>query len=79
MLAACGRVGPLEPPPGPVMSPTASAPPPSPVAGVAPTDLYSPNSPAAQEKAQKTGFDIYNNPVAPVGDRKPFLLDPILQ
>ena len=79
-LAACGRVGPLEPPPGPAVSPTASAlPPPAAAPGLVPNDPYSPNTPAAQEKAQKTGFDIYGNPVAPAGQQKPFLLDPILR
>jgi predicted small lipoprotein YifL len=90
-LAACGRVGPLETPPGPAVSPTASTPPgpevsptasalPPPSAGaVSSNDPYSPNTPAAQEKAQKSGFDIYGNPVAPAGQQKPFLLDPILR
>ncbi len=88
-LAACGRVGPLETPPGPAVSPTASAlpssdptasalPPPA-APGVVPTDSYSANTPAAQEKAQKTGFDIYGNPVAPAGQQKSFILDPILR
>jgi predicted small lipoprotein YifL len=78
-LAACGRVGPLELPPGPAVSPTASALPPPSAAGVMPTDPYSPNTPAAQEKAQKSGFDIYGNPVAPTGQQKSFILDPLLQ
>jgi predicted small lipoprotein YifL len=79
-LAGCGRVGPLETPPGPEVSPTAAAPLPAPsAAGVAPTDPYSPNSPAAQERAQKTGFDMYGNPVAPVGQQKAFILDPVLR
>jgi predicted small lipoprotein YifL len=78
-LAACGRVGPLEPPPGPAISPSASALPPPSVAGAAPPDPYSPNTAAAQEKAQKSGFDIYGNPVAPTGQQKSFLLDFLLQ
>ena len=33
----------------------------------------------AQETAQKNGFDAHGNPVAPPGQKKPFLLDPLLQ
>jgi hypothetical protein len=35
--------------------------------------------PAAQETAMKNGFDAYGNPVAPPGQKKSFLLDPLLQ
>jgi len=75
-LAACGRSAPLEPPPSPAAAPTASALPPGPAT---PGDSYSPNSQAAQERAQKTGFDSFGNPVAPPGQKKSFVLDPILQ
>jgi predicted small lipoprotein YifL len=72
-LASCGRVGPLDLPPGPAVAqpaPTASAAPPGgPVA----------SGPSPQEAAQKNGFDIYSNPVAPPGAKKSFPLDPLLQ
>lgn len=76
-LAACGRAGPLEPPPGPAVgvSPTASAPP-------SPTSLVgapAANGPVSQETAQKNGFDAYGNPVAPPGEKKSFFLDFLLQ
>ena len=78
-LAACGRAGPLEPPPGPALAPpgpTAQAPliAPSPTVGgpVA-------SGPSEQEKAQKNGFDQYGNPVAPAGQQKSFFLDFLLQ
>jgi predicted small lipoprotein YifL len=78
-LAACGRNGPLEPPPGPAagVSPTASAVPPAAPASV----IGGPagNGPSAQETAMKTGFDAYGNPVAPAGQKKSFILDPLLQ
>jgi predicted small lipoprotein YifL len=78
-LAACGRVGPLEPPPGPALAPpgpSAQAPlmAPSPTVGgpVA-------TGPTAQETAQKNGFDQYGNPIAPPGQQKSFFLDFLLQ
>jgi Prokaryotic lipoprotein-attachment site len=78
-LAACGRAGPPEPPPGPAFS---SYPPPSPPpAAAAPAPLMGPPG-AAQvtpEQAQKTGFDAYGNPVAPPSERKSFFLDILLQ
>ena len=79
-LAACGRVGPLELPPGPAAgtSPTASAPPPS-AAPAASLRAPGANGPLTQEAAQKNGFDAYGNPVAPAGAKKPFLLDFLLQ
>jgi hypothetical protein len=78
-LAACGRAGPLEPPPGPAVgvSPTASAaPPPSPSSLVGPPVA---SGPVTQEAAQKNGFDAYGNPVAPPGEKKSFFLDFLLQ
>jgi predicted small lipoprotein YifL len=78
-LAACGRVGPLEPPPGPALgaTPTASAAPaapggPPPAAGPGPGQV-------STEVAQKNGFDAFGNPVAPPGAKKSFPLDFLLQ
>jgi predicted small lipoprotein YifL len=70
-LSACGRAGPLELPPGPATAPVPSA------------QLTQPNgSPApgsAQDTAVKTGFDSQGNPVATPGQKKSFILDPLLQ
>jgi hypothetical protein len=67
-LASCGRNGSPLPPPGPV----AATPPPA--------AASSPGAaPAAQPSAQKNGFDMFGNPVAPPGQKKSFLLDPLLQ
>jgi len=77
-LAACGRAGGLEPPPGPAVTgtPTAAATPPAPAAAVGgPVE----SGPAAMEAAQKSGFDAFGNPVAPPGQKKSFFLDPLLQ
>jgi hypothetical protein len=75
-LAACGRAGPPEPPPGPIFSsynPPAAAPAPPPVgAPVA-------GAPVTPDQAQKTGFDAYGNPIAPPSERKSFILDFLLQ
>ena len=77
-LAACGRNGPPLPPPGPV----AAEPPPA-VAAPSGGAAAVPGPPSAQEtaqkNAQKNGFDIYGNPVAPTSQKKTFLLDPLLQ
>jgi predicted small lipoprotein YifL len=78
-LAACGRNGPPLPPPGPVAAtpPGSTAAPPG---GTASNfGGPGPNTPAAQANAQKSGFDIFSNPVAPPGEKKSFLLDPLLQ
>ena len=79
-LAACGRAGPLEPPPGPALTqppPTAQATPPvAPASSVGGPVVQ---GPAAQETAMKNGFDAYGNPVAPPGQKKSFLLDFLLQ
>jgi predicted small lipoprotein YifL len=70
-LAACGRVGPLELPPGPAAAPAPSA------------QLKSsdgtpvPGSP--EDTALKTGFDSQGNPVSPRGPKRSFVLDPLLQ
>jgi predicted small lipoprotein YifL len=78
-LAACGRAGPLEPPPGPAVgvAPSASAAP-----AAAPASLVGPpaaSGPVSPEAAQKNGFDAYGNPVAPPGQKKSFPLDFLLQ
>jgi predicted small lipoprotein YifL len=76
-LAACGRKGPLDPPPS-------AAIPPGPVASSAPPGLpgYSATPPAPGSPAEtsaKTGFDARGNPVAPPGPNQPFILDPLLR
>ncbi len=75
-LAACGRAGPLEPPPGPAAS-------------ASPSSQLSPSEAApgatlgnpitSDQAAQKNGFDSRGNPVAAPGQKRPFLLDPLLQ
>jgi predicted small lipoprotein YifL len=74
-LAACGRNGPPLPPPGSTPTPTASA---TPSAGTSPTGAPGADGPTPQQTAQKNGFDMFGNPVAPPGQKKSFLLDPLL-
>jgi hypothetical protein len=78
-LAACGRNGPPLPPPGPVAA--EPAPPGAAPSGALGASAGGPatSGPTAQETAQKNGFDIFGNPVAPSGQKKSFLLDPLLQ
>jgi predicted small lipoprotein YifL len=68
-LSGCGRAGPLELPPGPAAAPSAQ--------------LTSPNGStvpgSADDTAVKTGFDARGNPVATPGEKKTFILDPILR
>jgi predicted small lipoprotein YifL len=80
-LAACGRKGELELPPGPATQPPVAA------APVSPTSLM-PNygasgQPATQQQqdaaAVKNGFDSRGNPVATPSAQKSFILDPILR
>jgi len=68
-LSACGRAGPLELPPGPAAAPSAqlTSPDGSPVPG------------SAQDTALKSGFDAQGNPVATPGQKRSFILDPLLQ
>jgi predicted small lipoprotein YifL len=70
-LSACGRAGPLEPPPGPAAVPAAHA------------QLTQPDgSPApgsAQDTAAKSGFDTQGNPVATPSQKRSFILDPLLR
>jgi len=75
-LAACGRAGPLEPPPGPALTPPAPSAQAAPAAAVGGPGAP---GPTAEETAVKNGFDAYGNPVAPRGQKKSFLLDPLLQ
>ena len=78
-LAACGRKGALEMPPGPATEPPVAAAPASPSA-------FMPNyagAPATQQQedaaAVKSGFDSRGNPVAAPATKKSFILDPILR
>jgi predicted small lipoprotein YifL len=71
-LSGCGRAGPLEPPPGPAAAPVASS-----VPLRQPDGSPVPGSP--EDTAGKTGFDQYGNPVATPGQKRPFILDPLLQ
>lgn len=86
-VAACGRNGPPELPPGPAIQavPSAANPPlnpPLPVAAstaAAPAAAGPPAAATPQSVAAKTGFDPEGNPAAPPGQPKPFLLDPLLR
>jgi|SRR5215471_3371522 len=69
-LAACGRAGPLEPPPGPAAVPSAGA------QLTQPDGTPAPGS--SQDVAVKSGFDTQGNPVA-TGQKRPFILDPLLR
>jgi predicted small lipoprotein YifL len=71
-LAACGRVGPRELPPGPAVAPTAAATP-APPSEVAAIRGVTPDTSA------KTGVDSQGRPVAGPGQKKPFFLDWLLQ
>lgn len=77
-LAACGRKGELEMPPGPATQPPVAAAPASPS-----SFMPSYGAPATQQQqdaaAVKNGFDSRGNPVAAPSGRKSFILDPILQ
>jgi predicted small lipoprotein YifL len=70
-LSACGRAGPLEPPPGPaaVSTPTAQL--------TLPDGSPAPGS--AQDSAVKSGFDAQGNPVATPSQKRTFILDPLLR
>jgi predicted small lipoprotein YifL len=71
-LAGCGRNGPLELPPGPATTtPSAST------QLTTPDGRPVPGSP--QDTAMKTGFDTAGRPVATAGEKKSFILDPLLQ
>jgi len=68
-LSACGRAGPLELPPGPAAAPSAQL--------TSPDGSPVPDS--AQDTALKSGFDAQGNPVATPGQKRSFILDPLLQ
>jgi len=77
-LAACGRSGPLEPPPGPALTsqPAAVLPPTGPPAPPGSADDLREKQ---NEKAAQNGFDSRGNPVAPPGEKRSFFLDFLLQ
>ena len=85
-LAACGRNGPPELPPGPIFSsyqPPVAQPIGAPAAA-APAMPAPPGSPEdlrekQYEKAAQNGFDKSGNPVAPQSQNKSFFLDFLLQ
>jgi predicted small lipoprotein YifL len=70
-LSACGRAGPLEPPPGPAAVPGSKA------QLTQPDGSPAPGSP--QDTAAKTGFDPQGNPVATPSQKRSFILDPLLR
>jgi hypothetical protein len=82
-LAACGRNGPPELPPGPAFSsaypPPAAAPPPVPAGPPATPGSAEDMREKQYEKAAQNGFDRSNNPVAPPSERRSFILDFLLQ
>jgi len=69
-LSGCGRSGPLELPPGPAS--------PAPAAQLNSQNSAVPGS-AQDAAAVRNGFDARGNPVAPPGEKKSFILDPLLQ
>jgi predicted small lipoprotein YifL len=79
-LAACGRKGELELPPGPATQPPVAAAPASPSPFM---PSYGSPAPTTQQQedaaAVKNGFDSHGNPVATPSAKKSFILDPILQ
>ncbi len=77
LLAACGRKGELEMPPGPATQPPVAAAPALPS-----SFMPSSGAPMTQQQedaaAAKNGFDSHGNPVAAPPTKKSFILDPIL-
>jgi predicted small lipoprotein YifL len=71
-LSGCGREGPLELPPGPAPGTPAVT-----SQLTSPDGTPAPGSP--QDTAAKTGFDAQGNPVAAPGQKRFFILDPLLQ
>jgi predicted small lipoprotein YifL len=81
-LAACGRKGGLELPPGPGTQPPVAAAPPTSSSGFLPATSSAQTAQTQQQEdalAQKNGFDSHGRPVAAQGTNRPFILDPILQ
>ena len=70
-LSACGRAGPLEPPPGPAAVP-------APTAQITQPD-GSPAPGSTQDTAAKSGFDAQGNPVATPSQKRTIILDPLLR
>jgi predicted small lipoprotein YifL len=71
-LAACGRKGDLDLPPGASLTePAAAAPPPASTPGA-----FLAGTPSAS--TVHNGFDAAGNPVAPPGQKRSFILDPLL-
>jgi predicted small lipoprotein YifL len=80
-LAACGRKGDLELPPGPATQPPISAAPTGP-SSFLPSTSPAQNALTQQQEeaiAQKNGFDARGNPVSGPGTKRPFILDPLVQ
>jgi predicted small lipoprotein YifL len=78
-LAACGRKGELELPPGPATQPPIAAAPVSP-SGFMPNYAGAPATQQQEDAAAvKNGFDARGNPVAAPSTNKSFILDPILR
>ena len=73
-LAACGRAGPPEPPPGPALTSE-----PAPVLPPAPPGSAEDLRQKQYQKAAQNGFDSRGNPVAPPGEKRSFFLDFLLQ
>jgi hypothetical protein len=84
-LAGCGRSGVPEPPPpgsgglGWAFPPSFGAAPPVQPGDTAPNPSVAGANTTGQPTASKTGFDANGNPVAAAGQKKSFVLDPILQ
>jgi predicted small lipoprotein YifL len=80
-LAACGRKGSLELPPGPATEPPVAAAPAVPSSFMPNSGTYGTPTTQQQEEAAavKNGFDAHGNPVATPSTKKSFILDPILQ
>jgi predicted small lipoprotein YifL len=76
-LAACGRAGPPELPPGPALTaqPAAVLPPPPTAPPGSSDDIRA----KQYEKAAQNGFDRNGTPVAPSGEKRSFFLDFLLQ
>ena len=80
-LAACGRKGSLELPPGPATEPPVAAAPALPSSFMPNSGTYGTPTTQQQEEAAavKNGFDAHGNPVATPSTKKSFILDPILR
>lgn len=72
-FSGCGRKGELDLPPDAAGNPQV----PAPVASDPTSPSVYPPPPPGRPTA-RNGFDIYGNPVAPPGEKKDFILDPLL-